>query len=198
MPATVAGTQRVEASTTSDIPISLKFNAVCRKSTGPVDKMCTAGTTINRRTSVKTLHYEISIDASPQEVWKTMLEKDTYVQWAGVSWPGSSYDGEWKQGAQIRFTGADGGGGTLAEITELEPNARVVAEHIAVILEDGSLDRGSEMAKEWIGTTEAYTFTGENGSTKLDVEITTPPEWASMFEEGWPNALEALKQLAEQ
>ena len=66
------------------------------------------------------------------------------------------------------------------------------------LLGDGSEDRESDMAKGWIGTTEAYTFTGENGSTKLDVELTTAPEWASMFEDGWPKALEALKQLAEQ
>jgi len=150
-----------------------------------------------RRKSVKTLHYEISIDASPQKVWETMLNKETYVQWVGDAWPGSSYDGEWKKGTTIRFTGEDGGGGTLAEITELKPYSRVVAEHVAILLEDGSEDRESEMAKGWIGTTEAYAFTGENGSTKLDVELTTNPEWASMFEEGWPKALEALKRLVE-
>jgi uncharacterized protein YndB with AHSA1/START domain len=153
---------------------------------------------MTRRTTVKTLKFDILIDATPQKVWDTMLEKETYKQWAGVSWPGSSYTGEWKQGASIRFTGDEGGGGTYAEITELEPYKKVAADHVAVILEDGSLDRESDMAKGWIGTTEAYTFTGENGGTKLDVELTTNPEWASMFEEGWPKALEALKQLAEQ
>jgi uncharacterized protein YndB with AHSA1/START domain len=153
--------------------------------------------TILRRKTVKTLHYETVIDASPQKVWETMLDKETYVQWVDVSWPGSSYDGEWNQGSTIRFTGGDGGGGTLAEITELEPYSKVVAEHVAVLLEDGSEDRESQMAKGWIGTTEAYAFTSENGSTRLDVELTTAPEWASMFEDGWPKALEALKQLAE-
>jgi uncharacterized protein YndB with AHSA1/START domain len=146
---------------------------------------------------VKPLHFEITINASPQKVWETMLERETYVQWVNVSWPGSRYHGEWKKGASIRFTGADGGGGTLAEITELQPHSRVAARHIAILLEDGSEDRESEMAKEWIGTTEAYTFTGENGSTKLEVDLATAPEWASMFEEGWPNALKALKALAE-
>ena len=147
---------------------------------------------------MKTLHFETVIDATPQKVWDTMLDKETYVQWVSVSWPGSSYNGEWKKDAQIRFTGGDGGGGTLAEITELEPYKKVVAEHIAVLLDGGGEDRDSDMAKGWIGTTEAYTFTGDNGSTKLDVEITIAPDWASMFEDGWPKALEALKTLAEQ
>lgn len=147
---------------------------------------------------MKTLQYQISIDVSPQKVWETMLDKKTYVQWVDAAWPGSSYDGKWKQGAQIRFTGADGGGGTLGTVTALEPYAHVVVEHVAVILEDGSLDRESDMARGWIGATEAYSFTGGNGSTELVVEITTAPEWAEMFDDGWPIAIEALKQLAEQ
>lgn len=147
---------------------------------------------------MKTLHYEIVIDATPQKLWETMLGKETYPKWVGVAWPGSSYHGEWKQGAQIRFTGDDSAGGTLAEITDLEPYSKVVAEHVAILLEDGSEDRTSDMAKGWIGTTEAYTFTGEKGATKLDVEITTAPDWAPMFDDGWPKALDALKTLAGQ
>lgn len=149
---------------------------------------------------MKTLNFDILIDASPEKVWDTMLGKETYKQWVDVAWPGSSYFGEWKQGADIRFTGDgdENGGGTMAVITELEPYKKVAAEHIAVILDGGTLDRDSEMAKGWIGSTEAYTFTPENGGTKVDIEISTPPEWSSMFEDGWPKALEALKQLAEQ
>lgn len=147
---------------------------------------------------MKTLNFATVIDASPQDVWETMLGKETYPKWVGVAWPGSSYHGEWKQGAQIRFTGADGGGGTLGEVTKLTPYTHVAVEHIAVLLDDGSEDRQSEMAKGWIGSTETYTFTPDNGSTKLDVALSIPAEWADEFEGGWPKAIEALKQLAEQ
>jgi len=146
---------------------------------------------------VKTLQFEALIGASPQKVWETMLGKDTYPKWVGVSWPGSAYHGEWKQGAHIRFTGADGGGGTLGEVTELDPYAHVAIEHIAVLLDDGTEDRESDMAKGWIGSTETYTFTPENGSTRLDVELSVPAEWVDEFEGGWPKAIEALEQLAE-
>ncbi len=147
---------------------------------------------------MKTLHFETVIDATPQKVWDTMLGRETYTKWVSASWPGSTYRGEWTQGAQIRFNGADSEGGTLGEVIELDPYAKVAVEHIAVLLEDGSEDRESDMAKEWIGSTETYTFTGSNGATRLAVDITTAPEWAGMFEEGWPPALVALKQLAEQ
>lgn len=147
---------------------------------------------------MKTLHFETVIDASPETVWDTMLGKATYPKWVDAAWPGSTYHGEWKEGAQIRFTGADGGGGTLGEVTELDPYSKVDLHHIAVLLDDGSEDRISEMAQTWIGSTETYAFARENGSTKLDVALTIPAEWVDEFADGWPKALEALKQLAEQ
>ena len=147
---------------------------------------------------MKTLHFETIIAASPEKVWDTMLNKDTYTKWVDVAWPGSTYHGEWKQGAQIRFTGADSDGGTLGEVIELDPYKKVVVRHIAVLLDDGSEDRDSDMAKSWIGSTEVYTFTPDNGGTKLDVELTVPPDWVDEFEGGWSKAILAVKELAEQ
>lgn len=146
----------------------------------------------------RALQYTATIDAPRQKVWKTMLEPATYNEWVGVSWPGSRYIGEWKQGASIRFVGGDGQGGTLATIVELTPNERVLARHVAVLTADGGEDRDSEMAKGWVGTTEAYTFTDDAGKTRLDVQIVTSPQWESMFNDGWPAALTKLKELCEQ
>lgn len=147
---------------------------------------------------MKTLRFETIIDATPQKVWETMLGKETYPTWVGAGWPGSTFHGEWKQGARIRFTGADGGGGTLGEVVELDPYAKVDLHHIAVLLDDGSEDRESDIAKGWIGSTETYTFTPDNGATRLDVALTIPADFVEEFEDGWPKALAVLEQLAEQ
>jgi uncharacterized protein YndB with AHSA1/START domain len=146
---------------------------------------------------MKTLEFKIDINASRQKVWDTMLQKETYEQWTAVSWPGSSYEGEWKQGTAIRF-GSPGQGGTYAELEEVTPYERMHAVHTAVINPDDSLDRDSEVAKGWVGTTESYFFTEKNGKTELAVQIKTNPDWAQMFDEGWPPALEKLKELCEQ
>lgn len=146
---------------------------------------------------MKTLEFNIDINASKEKVWNTMLQLDTYEQWTNVSWPGSSYEGEWKQGTAIRF-GSPGHGGTYAELEELKPYEHIHAVHTAVINPDGSLDRDSEMAKGWVGTTESYTFTEKNGKTELHVHMKVNPDWESMFNEGWPPALEKLKELSEQ
>jgi uncharacterized protein YndB with AHSA1/START domain len=149
-------------------------------------------------TPTKQLHYTITIDAPRQRVWKTMLEPESYQQWVNVSWPGSRYVGEWKKDASIRFLGGgDSQGGTLATLDELKPNERVSARHVAVINADGTEDRDSEMAQGWIGSTESYTFAEQGGKTRLDVDIATAPQWESMFNDGWPAALDKLKELCE-
>ena len=147
---------------------------------------------------MQSLQYSITIDAPREKVWDTMLGRDTYEKWTATAWPGSTFEGDWSEGSQMRFVGVDGdGGGTLAQIMRVDPYAHIDAEHIAVIAEDGSEDRKSDVAKTWVGTKERYSFNARNGSTEVVVDIETYPEWADMFNDGWPGALQALKTLCE-
>lgn len=145
---------------------------------------------------MKKLEFNVAINANAQKVWNTMLGADTYKQWVSVSWPGSKFEGKWEQGESLRFEGEQGGG-TKAVLDECRPYEYLIARHVAIINGDGSEDATSEVAKGWIGTTESYTFTEQNGKTALRVELNTAPEWAGMFEEGWPNALQELKRICE-
>ncbi|HYH56729.1 MAG TPA: SRPBCC domain-containing protein [Anseongella sp.] len=145
---------------------------------------------------MKELEFKISIAADRQKVWNTMLGPETYKEWAGASWPGSYYEGEWKEGGNLKFVSPEGGG-TMATIVESRPHEFILARHIAVINSDGTEDRDSEVAEGWVGTTEAYTFTQSNGRTELKVTIDTYPEWEGMFREGWPGALAELKKICE-
>lgn len=145
---------------------------------------------------MKKLEFKIDIIAPQEKVWKTMLEPATYKQWVAVSWPGSYYEGNWKQGETIKFTGAQGGG-TQAMLKEVKPYEFIDAEHVAVINSDGSLDKESDIAKGWIGTKEAYRFKPIKNGTELIVEISTTEKWEKMFSDGWPAALKKLKELSE-
>ena len=142
------------------------------------------------------LVFTTEINAGKQKVWETMFHPDTYKEWVSVSWPGSYYVGNWKQGEDIRFVGSSGEG-TKATLIEHKPFERVLAKHVAVLLADGTEDSTSDLAKGWVGTTESYSFTEHNGKTILTVEIHTNPEWASMFSEGWPDAVQKLKEISE-
>ncbi len=125
-----------------------------------------------------------------------MLVSKTYKEWVNVSWPGSYYEGNWKQGEDLRFI-SPGQGGTIAKLVEYKPHEFILARHIAVINRDGTEDRDSDPAKGWIGITEAYTFTEKKKKTKLKVEINTNPEWEKVFTDGWPKALARLKEICE-
>lgn len=148
---------------------------------------------------MKKLEFKTTINAKREKVWDAMLQKDTYREWVGVSWPNSDYKGKWAQGEDIRFIGGGEGneGGTMAHLEEVRKPEYVLAKHIAVINADGTEDRTSETAKGWVGTTEEYTFTEKDGKTEVKVVINTKPDWESMFNEGWPNALKKLKEICE-
>lgn len=145
---------------------------------------------------MKTLTYKINIAASRKQVWETMLNDETYKQWVAASWPGSFYVGKWQQGEKIRFVSKDGSG-TLALIEKFEPYNLISATHIAVLQKGGIEDTQSDIAKGWVGTTEAYKFTEQNGQTELIVEINTNPDWEKMFNDGWTGALQQLKKISE-
>ena len=145
---------------------------------------------------MKHLEFRTQIAADKKTVWDTMLQPETYKEWVNVSWPGSTYEGRWAKGENVRFI-SPGQGGTMAQLIEQKPYDNILAKHIAVINADGSEDRTSEIARGWIGTTEQYTFKEHDGSTDLIVEIETTPEWEAMFNDGWPNALAKLKEICE-
>lgn len=125
-----------------------------------------------------------------------MIQPDSYKEWVNVAWPGSYYEGKWGLNENVRFI-SPGQGGTLAKIVEYRPYEYILATHVAVINPDGTEDRDSETAKNWIGTTESYTFHEHDGKTELETEMNTNPEWGEMFADSMPKALSKLKEICE-
>jgi uncharacterized protein YndB with AHSA1/START domain len=151
---------------------------------------------IKKNTAMKQLIFKTSIAAPKQKVWETMLHPVTYREWVDAAWPGSFFEGVWKEGENIRFVSKNGSG-TIATLVEHRPYDYIFARHIAALNPGGIEDRDSDVAKGWIGTTERYTFAEQNGATALTVEVTTAPDWEAMFNNGWPIALAKLKEICE-
>jgi hypothetical protein len=145
---------------------------------------------------MKQLTYTTVINAGKQQVWENMLHPNSYKDWVNAAWPGSIYEGKWAIGETLKFMTVDGSG-TVAKLTGYDPYNTIVANHVAVLFPGGIEDRDSEVAKGWIGTMERYTFTEQGGRTTLTVVLTINPEWEKMFNEGWPGALAALKEICE-
>ena len=142
------------------------------------------------------LHYSVLIDADPSAVWDTMLGSDSYKKWAKAFSPESQFDGEWVTGNTMNFFDPQLGG-SKGFLTEVSHPALVHIEHTALLSRSGDESTTGEMAQKWIGTIEEYTFTEKAGSTEVAIKIETHPDFAKMFEDSWPTALQYLKALCE-
>lgn len=151
------------------------------------------------KNTLDTLKFNIAINADVKKVWQTMLEAKTYLIWAKEFHPSSHYEGSWQKGAEIKFLAFDDKGktqGMFSMISECDQYQYISIKHIGFIA-DGKIDTTSEAVKKWTPSFENYTFTSENGTTHLKVEMQTPSDYKAMFEEMWPRALGVLKQLCE-
>lgn len=145
------------------------------------------------------LHYSVDISAPKEKVWKTMLEDETYRQWTEVFGSGSHYEGNWDEGSKILFLAPDQEGrmgGMVSTIAENRPQEFISIKHIGLI-HDGVEDTEREEARKWAPAYENYTFTEENGSTTVAVDMDIEEEHQEMFQDMWVKALQKLKELAE-
>lgn len=147
---------------------------------------------------VQKLHFSITINATPEKVWHTMLDANTYKEWTNVFQPGSYFEGDWTKGSKILFLGPseDGKlGGMVSTIAENKPNEYISIKHVGIVA-DGVEDTTSEEAKKWHGF-ENYTFKDLGDKTELLIDIDANAEFDEYFKTTWPKALEKLKELAE-
>lgn len=147
------------------------------------------------------LHFSIVINAPADKVWSTMLDDNTYRIWTEAFSPGSYYKGDWNKGSKILFLGPGekGESGMVSRIKENRKHEFISIEHLGMV-QDGKEDTTSEETKAWAGALENYTFKEKNGATELLIDLTGnfADEFATMFEDMWPNALKKLKEIAEQ
>lgn len=141
------------------------------------------------------LHYATHIMAPREKVWDVMLSDATYREWVSVFMPGSYFRGDWSEGSKMLFLGpgADGEkeGGMAAIVKENRPQEFMSLEYHAEIR------NGVEVPMVGNGF-ENYSLQDRDGGTEVSVDLLNlPDEYADMFNENWPKALEKLKDLAE-
>jgi uncharacterized protein YndB with AHSA1/START domain len=153
---------------------------------------------------MKKLHFEIFINAKPEKVWDTVINKESYVEWTRAFSPTpdstSTYVGGWNKGDAIKFIGSgdeDGKeSGMLSEIAESRKPEFISIRHLGMI-NNGVEDTTSDQVRPWIGAHENYTFTEVDGGTKFEADTDTAEEYEEMFSDAWPKALEKLKEMVE-
>ena len=59
---------------------------------------------------MKQLRFSVDVDAPAQQVWNVMLDKESYREWTRSFNEGSTYEGGWNEGDEIRFVGPNDDG----------------------------------------------------------------------------------------
>lgn len=150
----------------------------------------------------KKLTFKTEINATAQKVYRTMLgldDKKNYEQWTSIFHPGSTFDGDWVKGSKIFFIGSDENGkkgGMVSHVVENKPNKFVSLRSIGILDGDKEINSGKEV-DEWTGGSENYTFDENNGVTELTVNIDVAENYAEMFNQNYPAALQKLKEICE-
>lgn len=148
---------------------------------------------------LKTLHYEITIQAPAEKVYRSMLDEKHYREWTTEFNPTSHYEGSWDKGAKILFLGSDkdgNTGGMVSRIKENIPSKFVSIEHLGIVQHGAEITSGPEV-EGWAGALENYTFSETGSGTLLSVNTDMNQEFEAYFSETWPKALQKLKAICE-
>lgn len=144
---------------------------------------------------MKTLTFEITIDAPRAVAWTRMLGAESYKAWTSPFGEGCHFVGSWDKGARIQFL-AQSGDGMTAVIAENTPNEYVSIRHLGMI-EKGVEDTTSEKVRAWAPAYENYRFADAAGGCRVTVTLDTAPEWEQYMLDTYPKALARLKELCE-
>jgi hypothetical protein len=151
---------------------------------------------------MKKLQFKISINAPASKIYDIMLgikSKSTYEQWTALFNPTSTYEGNWGKGTKILFVGIDEKGekgGMVSKIAENTPNQFVSIQHYGLLKGDKEITEGPDVEK-WANGFENYTYTENNGTTTVTVDLDTTEEFVDYMNESYPKALDKLKEICE-
>jgi uncharacterized protein YndB with AHSA1/START domain len=141
------------------------------------------------------LTFSTTITAPKEVVWRTMLDDETYRKWTSAFQEGSYAVTDWRPGSKALFLAPDGSG-MVSRVAEHRPNEFLSLEHLGIV-KDGVEDVKSAEVKQWAGARENYTLREDGGHITLTIEMDTADDHKEYFEDTWPKALAALKELSE-
>lgn len=144
---------------------------------------------------MKTLRFEIDINAPREKVWDILWNDATYRAWTSVFCEGSYTVSDWKEGSKILFL--DGKqDGMFSTIAALIPNELMSFKHLGTVKNGKELEIDKE-TESWSGAKEIYTLKAVQNNTKLLVDVDIIEDHANFFSESFPKGLKKVKELSE-
>lgn len=146
------------------------------------------------------LKFTTEIKAPVEQVFKTMIGKDSYKQWTSVFSPTSDFEGSWAEGEKIMFVAINKSGkreGMLGRVEAFVPNQFVSVRYDGVLEGDEEITEG-EIAAGFKDTHENFSFERSKDGTTVTVDVDVEEAFKPYLLKTYPKALERLKQICEQ
>lgn len=145
--------------------------------------------------TMKRVQFRVTIRADAAVVWHHITDPESYRQWTSAFAEGSSFQGGWDAGSEIRFL-SPSGDGMISEIAESRRNEFILIRHLGFI-SSGAEDTTSNAVRAWAPAYENYTLLSVPEGTRMVVDQDVSTEWEDHLSTAWPKALDRLKQLCE-
>lgn len=146
---------------------------------------------------------ERAFPVGPELLWELVVDPDQYRFWAEAFSEGSegtSFEGDWTKGSNIRFVAEDENGiesGMLSEIVESQWPAFISIKHVGVVM-NGVDDYDSPLARQWSPAFENYRLIPkEDGTCIFAVEQDLPEGQAEAFKASWEKAFDRMAMRLE-
>lgn len=145
---------------------------------------------------MKTLIFNIEINAYPENIWKKLWDKETYTKWTKPFTEGCYYETEsFTVGNEIKFL-SPSGDGMLSKISSLKANEFVAFEHLGMIMNGEKISFKAE--NENHQCLETYQLVQNENLVTLTTKVDTLEPWEKIMNTAFPQALEIIKKLSEQ
>lgn len=137
-------------------------------------------------------HARVTVDATPQEVWRALTDPEAVRQWM----VGTEVSTDWQVGSPVTWQGEVGGRPyrDKGEVLESDPPHRLSVTHYSPLM--GQEDRPENYH------TVTYTLQGDGDSgpttVALEQDGNVSPEQAEQFSRNWQSMLDALRSTVEE
>ena len=135
---------------------------------------------------MKALEFSTEVNATPEKVWKTLWENDSYTIWSS----GNRFEGNWEQGSTMKFLDPKNNG-MYNEVEINNPEKELKMKHIGWIF-DGELS-----PQGWEDSNISYQLEPNENSTKLNVKINALDEFVDFYNDYIPKISAKIKELSE-
>jgi uncharacterized protein YndB with AHSA1/START domain len=156
-------------------------------------------TYVEKSDKFERMHFEKTINADSDKVFRIMFDKKTWPEWTAAFNPTSHFKGNWEKGSRMLILGTekDGSiGGMSGKVRENIPGKYLSIEYLGLV-KNGKEVADDNEAEGWKGATENYTFTRIGESTLLSIDVDVQKGYVQYFKSTYPDALDRLKRICE-